>query len=329
MSADARRVGAQALVASEIDRALLLAVEGIRLDDSPDTRANLLAVLQRHPELIGVHRTDGSAPSTIDMSPDGTLAAIGTTWGQVTFHDTSNWEQVGSFADVPPWDMAFHPSGQQLVVARDSQAPGEPDLISDRQPLRLVDVPSGALASQQPGGLPRDVVWPRSPVFSADGRALAAAFQSAVAVWDTAALAAPRRWIEVPILEPAVALSADGHELYVGGPAEIAVFDVDTGEQLRAAALPGAELELSPDGTRLAVADGAEVVLVDAATLVVRDRLPGHSDTLHDLRFSHDGSLLGSASADTTASTVGRRHRRAPPRVRGPRRTGRGAGVQP
>ena len=80
------------------------------------------------------------------------------------------------------------------------------------------------------------------------------------------------------------------------------MFDVDTGEQLREAALPGAELELSPDGTRLAVADGAEVVLVDAATLVELDRLPGHSDTIQDLRFSHDGTLLGSASADTTAA---------------------------
>ncbi len=301
VSADARRVGAQALVANEIDRALLLAVEGARLDDSPDTRANLLAVLQKHPELIGVHRTGGRGVTTIDISPDGTLAAVGTGWGDVTFHDTSTWEEVGSFDDVPPWAVAFHPSGKQLVVARESVTPGQPDLKWDPQPLRLIDVPSGVPADEQPGGIPPQTLWPESPVFSADGRMLAAAFQGGVAVWDTEALAEPRRWIPVPILEPSVAFSADGVELYVGGPSSIAVFDVDTGEQLREAELPGAEVELSPDGARLAVADGAEVVLVDAATLVELDRLPGHGDTIQNLRFSHDGRLLGSASADSTA----------------------------
>ena len=45
VAADARRVGAQALVAEDIDQSLLLAVEGMRLDDSIDTRANLLAAL--------------------------------------------------------------------------------------------------------------------------------------------------------------------------------------------------------------------------------------------------------------------------------------------
>jgi hypothetical protein len=80
-------------------------VEGVRLDDSPDTRANLLAVLQRHPELVGVHRTDGRGAVTIDISPDGKLAAVGTGWGDITLYDTSTWEEVGSFDDVPPWDV--------------------------------------------------------------------------------------------------------------------------------------------------------------------------------------------------------------------------------
>jgi WD40 repeat protein len=186
-------------------------------------------------------------------------------------------------------------------VARDSETPGEPDLIWDPHPLRLVDVPSGAPAPEQPGVAPRRALWPRSPVFSADGRTLAAAFEGAVAVWDTAVPAEPH-WITVPDAEPAVALSPDGRLLYVGTPSSIAVFDVDSGGQLREAELPGAELELSPDGTRLAVAEGGEVVLVDAATLVERNRWPGHRDTSEDLRFSHDGTLLASASADTTAA---------------------------
>ncbi len=38
VAADARRVGAQALLADDVDHSLLLAVEGVRLDDSTDTQ---------------------------------------------------------------------------------------------------------------------------------------------------------------------------------------------------------------------------------------------------------------------------------------------------
>ena len=73
VAADARRVGAQALVAEDIDQSLLLAVEGMRLDDSIDTRANLLAALNRSPELIGSIRGEGTL---VDVSDDGELVAV-------------------------------------------------------------------------------------------------------------------------------------------------------------------------------------------------------------------------------------------------------------
>ena len=108
---------------------------------------------------------------------------------------------------MPPWDVAFHPSGKQLVVARDSETPGEPDLIWDPQPLRLRRRTEWrSRIASSPAGSHRRRSGPESPVFSADGRTLAAAFDGAVAVWDTAALAEPRQWIPVPIGEPAVAL---------------------------------------------------------------------------------------------------------------------------
>ena len=49
VAADARRVGAQALLADDFDHSLLLAVEGVRLDDSFDSRSNLLAAMARAP----------------------------------------------------------------------------------------------------------------------------------------------------------------------------------------------------------------------------------------------------------------------------------------
>ncbi len=76
VAADARRVGAQALVDEALDRSLLLAVEGVRLDDAPDTRANLLAALSRSPALVGSAGV-GEPLWALDVSPDGELVAVG------------------------------------------------------------------------------------------------------------------------------------------------------------------------------------------------------------------------------------------------------------
>ena len=48
-SAEARRAGALALTTDDIDESMLLAVAGVRLADSPETRSSLLAAIGRHP----------------------------------------------------------------------------------------------------------------------------------------------------------------------------------------------------------------------------------------------------------------------------------------
>ena len=47
--ADARRAGARALATDDLDEAMLLAVAGVQLDDSVETRSSLLAVLEDIP----------------------------------------------------------------------------------------------------------------------------------------------------------------------------------------------------------------------------------------------------------------------------------------
>ena len=48
----ARRIGANAQLAPDISESLLLAIQGVRLDDSPETRVNLLAAMARQPHLV-------------------------------------------------------------------------------------------------------------------------------------------------------------------------------------------------------------------------------------------------------------------------------------
>ena len=59
IAADAQRLGARALAEDDLDRALLLARQGVALDDSLQTRGNLLAALLKSPAAIGVLRGDG------------------------------------------------------------------------------------------------------------------------------------------------------------------------------------------------------------------------------------------------------------------------------
>ncbi len=69
--AEARRLGTQALVVDGYDQALLLAVEGRHLEDSRETRSNLLATIQRSPDAVAVIRSETEAFLDLGFTPDG------------------------------------------------------------------------------------------------------------------------------------------------------------------------------------------------------------------------------------------------------------------
>ena len=56
LAADAQRLGARALVEDDLDRSLLLARQGMELDESAQTRGNLLAALLKSPAALGILR---------------------------------------------------------------------------------------------------------------------------------------------------------------------------------------------------------------------------------------------------------------------------------
>ena len=82
VEADARRLAAQALVERDLGRALLLGVAAVRLDDSPETRANLVATLNRAPGLVRTDSlADGDRFQGMALSPDGGTLALTTMRG--------------------------------------------------------------------------------------------------------------------------------------------------------------------------------------------------------------------------------------------------------
>jgi WD40 repeat protein len=305
--ADARRLGAQALAAEDIDQSLLLAVEGVRLDDSPITRANLLAALTRSPELIRSARL-GSTFVGMSVSRDGSALAVADESG-VALYDSATLAPLGGRHEAEfPSLVEFSPDGEQLAVAQLS--------FSGRDQVRLLDGHTLEAEAVQLGGsapAPDSYRYPTSLAYSADGRYLAAAFATdavasalpdpgSIVVWRVTEPGQPLRIIEWEGAEAVLALSPDGNRLYAGTtrPPSLTMYDLGTGGSVRSTVVSSGALQLSPDGSTLAVASGNDVALLDAATLVERFRLRGHNEQVTSVRFSHGGALLASGSDDRT-----------------------------
>ena len=78
-AADARRLGARALASEDLAESLLLGVEGVRVDDSPQTRANLFEVISRRPQLLRSAMVGGA-----QHRPTSTSARTAEAWSSTT-----------------------------------------------------------------------------------------------------------------------------------------------------------------------------------------------------------------------------------------------------
>ena len=98
------------------------------LDDSLQTRGNLLAALLKSPAAIGVLRGDGDGLISLDLSPDERTLAFIDIDGTVTFVDTRTRRPTGPPATVPGQapciivaqvrldHVRFSPDGSRLAV---------------------------------------------------------------------------------------------------------------------------------------------------------------------------------------------------------------------
>jgi WD40 repeat protein/DNA-binding SARP family transcriptional activator len=124
----AQRLGAQALVEPQLDRALLLAREGVRLDDSAATRSNLLATLLRAPAAIGALRGHDDQVLDEALSGNGRQLVLRGNDGTVSFVDAATVRQLGHSIKTdsgvaycgaivrPINDVSFSPDGKTVAV---------------------------------------------------------------------------------------------------------------------------------------------------------------------------------------------------------------------
>ncbi len=312
VSADARRVGARSQLTDDISLSLLLAAAGARLDDSPETRVNLLTALAKRPQLVRSAPPGGDHLDYIDVSRDGRWIAASDDQIRMHLYDAATNRLLRSYDAGRPtedelvWIVgAFSPDSKQLAVILAFQESTEPVRLLDpdtMKPTTTLDVP---------GGKP---VWGVDVQFSADGRFLAATMQTFplvkddplltpgyAVVWDLRSPSSPPVRVPTGIGYEGVALSPDGQTLYTSWP--LTAYDVATGRRIwrRDAVGRGQpRLDVNAAGTLLAVVDQTrrDAFLVDASDGATVERLRGHRVGVADIRFSPDGSLVGSVSGD-------------------------------
>ncbi|TDO44617.1 DNA-binding SARP family transcriptional activator [Kribbella sp. VKM Ac-2527] len=316
----ARRVGTRALLTEGISHSLLLAAHGARLDDSAETRANLLAAVSKRPLLVRSFPGRGDDVEGISVSPDGRRIVSGDDDARFHLYDAGTGRVLktvvlGPDLEAPVYGEAhFSPDGRFVVASAiyPPYAPPPPD-----QPLlRLLDAETLEEVSP-PLAFPSTKKLTRHGLaFSADARYLAASFQegtdnapaarsapSFALVWDLKATDRLPRRVNLPMWIQGIALSPDGRILYSMQP--LTAYDVATGAQLwRRPDLTGfMRIDVTRDGKLIALqlfnkdyTDGSVIGLVDARTGRTVRLLPDHIDEPRALAFSRDGTVLGSVS---------------------------------
>jgi WD40 repeat protein len=316
--AEARRVSAQALVEPAYDRALLLAVEGVRLWDSPETRGNLVTTIERSAEAFGVVRGTGGRLVDLAVSADGHRLVAVDHIGRLTLLDPRTRETLATAVDpatsfgapafvddtdsiaistIPAtcWRGACEGSRVELVDADDLQPLGTSFTGLDAPAEDVAVAPSGdLLAAIAP--LPYFGQEDNIAVWATDRPDEPTVRLSLTEVGDYAPVTpdhGPAGWLQ---------FSPDGTTLYGSGSGPVVAFDVRTGD-VRASFDGRGGLAVSRNGDVLAVAAGEGLVtLYDTATGVPRAELSGHLGPVVAASFSPDGSLVATASTDETAA---------------------------
>jgi WD40 repeat protein/DNA-binding SARP family transcriptional activator len=208
--------------------------------------------------------SDGSGPRSFDVSPDGGAIAIAGTDQNVRAWDTATGDELFTIAH-PSQVLAvdWSPDGTHLVIAGwDGRA-----RIFDRSGVNIRTLPQAEGCLTTLGGVRLEACPVLGAQFSSDGRLVAISYyshrpdKSHVAIWAWEPDNIVRT-ISAPSWTTNVAFDSSGSRLVAASTSAGTVWDVD-------------------NGTRLAT-------------------LAGHSAPVENVAFSPDGSLVATASRDTT-----------------------------
>jgi len=319
---------ALALGPSAADLALLLAVEAMRVEDTPQARSSVFRLLASNQTLGGLLGAAVRGAASLAFSPDAKLLAVGIP-GAVTVWDVRTRREVQRFAaeGKAPLSVAFSSSGliaagmedgRLIVWSRDSAKMVVNETVGENVLAIAFDQDGSRVAAGDVGGNvvvvsmdgartlhlrgdqgPTNTVWLEGDTLVAGGG------QGDITQWDlTKPDASEHRYVGAgQPLEAAFDRRLTQFAGYTGGSQTPYIDDAKTGDlrhgPLGGAALNVDELAFSADGSLLAAA-GARggIVIWDTAS---GEREPfdlrGHPGTVEDLAFAPDGGVLAAGGA--------------------------------
>ncbi len=175
--ADARRVGAQALLVDDVDHSLLLAAEGSAPRRFHRHTVQPLAALSKSPELVASTRSDGPPFQSVEVSPDGRSSVVGQANGDVVV-----LRREHSRAARHLRRDAGHGSSSSAPTASSSRSAGSPTRTTRRAGHRGHrcgwSTRPRSRTSRSSSAASRRTRSSRAPHYSADGRFLAVTFET-------------------------------------------------------------------------------------------------------------------------------------------------------
>jgi WD40 repeat protein len=309
-AADAQRLGAQALIDPTLDRSLLLAREGVNLDDSLATRSNLLAALLRSPAALVVGHAGGMRVLDAALNPNGRTLAVRGDDGSIVFLDARTLDRIGkslSGSDQlalmgaivgPLRALAFSPDGRKIAVGSTNGHEATLDLVDSRTHVATAHA--------------KDRYFHAADVsFSPDGRAVAVSEPvtgmvsppDAVIVVHDAKTDRVRGVSHVIRAGRLAGYTSDGRFLLVTeGESASLLLDARTLKPVKTIAFGGAAT-LSPteDEAAFGHRDGS-VTLVNVRTSKERLMTGQAVGSIQAIIFSADGTKLATASEDGTVA---------------------------
>jgi WD40 repeat protein/DNA-binding SARP family transcriptional activator len=298
----ANSLGAQAVADPNLGQAMLLGVEGVKLNPSEQTEGDLLTAVLRAPAAIRSYHGAGLRQSSIALSPDGRTIALEDNNPDIFFLDASTGRRLREVTHLPqgPTPIAYAPDGR-LVTLGGANPPDEADFI---------DPATGKVVQRLP--LPASVRAATGPFvpgsgfagFGGDNFAFAPGGRLAVAVngyilqW---------RLRQGRLAEPPLAVPGAGFVFYTPGGRRIvatgnhrtSVLDARTGRLVRSYPVGGSAAALSADGATMVFGDAAGTVrFLDLSTGALTQSMSAHQGGVNAVSFTPGGRTAITSGED-------------------------------